>query len=181
MRGSNARLRRIALGTSAIKRSLFVWRRALKPWFWHSQGMDIAVLFGFVGAIVGGTVAAVIAGRANLRLAREARRERAAEALWEYQRTLLGYAASSWFEGGYTGDSLHFATAELDDVRAAYKAAYPWSGYLSDDAKRDLFLEAWLKIGEPPYDNESVQQGAHSAHALSEILAAELDRVFPLK
>ena len=135
---------------------------------------------GLLGALIGGAVAAAITARVNLRLARDARQERAAAALWEYHRALSGFAMSLYDDAGYGDEVATLAMSDMAEVRAAYNAAYPWAGYLREPARASLFYEARIDIGMPPWELGNTQ-AADSVHKHAKLLREELTRVFPLR
>jgi hypothetical protein len=134
-----------------------------------------------IGAVFGGAAGALITARSNAGLDRARRLNEASAALWDYQRALLGYAASLYDRAGYSDTTLSIRDADLGEVRATLKVAYPWATYLSRGAQDQFFRYPFIEIGEPPYDQWWNSTAPDSAEALATGLARELEIVFPLQ
>ncbi len=144
----------------------------------HNTFVD-PLLSGIVAALVGGVVGAAISAGASLRLARGATREKARAALWDYQRTLLGFANHGYSDAGYGEGQAYFASTDsFKAVAESYANAYQWSGYMPRPVRDKLFRNAFLEIGDPPYDEHEI--AANSAWKLALELEYQLDRRFPL-
>jgi len=133
-------------------------------------------------AALGGAVGAGITAGAGWAQARRSIREKARLALWAYQRALAGFAISQLQDAGYDEEKAHLLGNDFKAARLAYARAYPWAGYISPDAREDLFRSVSIQVGYPPYnDPDSMATAGTEALDLATRLENELDRVFPLR
>jgi hypothetical protein len=139
------------------------------------------ILSALIAAVVGGTAGAYISARSNRNLARDARRDHASAALWEYHRTLAGFAIKLYVDGGAGEEVAFIGTESYAAVEEAFKAAYPWAGYLKTAVREKVFHEAQFDTGSPPYREFGDFKAADSVNELATTLRKDLERVFPLR
>jgi len=142
--------------------------------------LDWTVVGAVLVAVLGGAVGASITAGAGLVQSSRATRETASIALWEYHRALLGFATKKYRDLGFGEDQAFMARADFKEVVAAFEAAYPWASFLRPSARRDLFRNASIDIGEIPWDSpDDYLIAANSTQAIADRLERELERVFP--
>ena len=138
-----------------------------------------AMTAAVVSFFSGGAFGALISSRTNSRIAKATRRDKAAEALWQYHYALVAFAADA---GGELQDQqVSLLTADWKQVAECLRAAYPFAGYLSGRAKRRLFTRAWIDAYSDPGAEwyEKAQERHDQFSALAALLETELQWAFP--
>ena len=142
--------------------------------------MTPELLSALIAALIGGVVGSTITAWASLAIARSHRREDAAKALWAYHYSLTSLAAEV---GSTLGDldAITLLKSDWEETRERHKVAYPFAGYLSNKARRDLFTSAWFAVDTDPsaewYEHDQLRYNELSRHATQ--LENELDSAFP--
>lgn len=142
--------------------------------------MSLELWPALISALIGGAVGSGITAWTSLAITRSRRREGAANALWVYHYSLASLAAEV---GSNLGDieAITLLKSDWDEMRANLKAAYPFAGYLSSRARRELFTSAWIDVDTRPEAEwyEQVQLEYNGLTRLASRLENELDWAFP--
>ncbi len=136
------------------------------------------VVWTLIAAFGGGLIGAILSAVVLWRIRNTERRDKAAEALWDYQYALSGYSNR---EIGWVVEGVVFlASADFAQVRDALRRAYPYAGYLDEASRKRLFR--WAQFDIPVFPDGSVEselQAGESAGRLATELEEKLDRIFP--
>lgn len=132
-----------------------------------------------LGLLGGSAVAALISANTTARIARATRRDKASETLWNYHYTLSGFAARAGSE--LQDEQVSLLSSEWVDVKDALRAAYPYSGYLGESVRNQLFTQAWIDSNSDPSQEwyEESQARYNQFSRLAAVLEVELQWAFP--
>ncbi len=115
------------------------------------EGPDLlTIVISIVVGAVSGVLGAIITSRSQRKIAAEAARERAEQALWGFQRALSDYASEA--EGSWIKDADYFTSTSREKLEAARQAAYPFRRYLEKDQRRKLLGRNWFVQDNPVGD-----------------------------
>lgn len=132
-----------------------------------------------LGLLSGGAVGALISSRTTSKIAKATRRDKAAEALWNYHYALSGFAARAGSE--LQDEQVPMLHSEWKGVRRSLREAYPYAGYLPEPVKVKLFTKAWIDTNADPSQEwyEEAQARYNQFSKLAAMLEAELQWAFP--
>lgn len=115
-----------------------------------SGGIDwLTLIMSLLVGVLSGVIGAFITSRAQRKIAKEAARERAEQALWSFQRALRDYASE--MEGSWIKDANYFTRTSQEQVEEARRGAYPYRRYL-DKAQVKLLTRNSFVLDDPGSD-----------------------------
>lgn len=139
--------------------------------------MDEKVITPLVSGLLGGAIGSAITAFTSLTLWRRQQHTEASKVLWDYHYSLSASAAKAYEaisdEPGYST----LLDADYKEIKTALRMAYPYAGFLSQDAREKLFRGPWVDQGD--YRDDYDDTYAKNLHQLAKLLEDELDWVFP--